>query len=204
MIAPTPLVQLAEHPADGLVDQVVIVVHEELRDREGVARIAGSQRVEGGDRRDAPLPDELRTRELRERLAALAAQLGAGPAISSSGVASATSANPFLVDASDVLNQKFGLLFYGTTQAALAFQGGTLCMTLPVTRTNVQTSGGSASGTDCTGSYSFDVNAWIQGGSDPSLVAGVQMCCQYWMRDPQDPTGFATSLSNALEVTIAP
>ncbi|MCK6448439.1 MAG: choice-of-anchor B family protein [Planctomycetes bacterium] len=129
---------------------------------------------------------------------------GCAPAISGSGFASASSAQSFVIGANDVLNQKFGLLFYGSTQASLAFQGGTLCVALPITRTSVQASGGSASGTDCSGSYAFDLNAWIQSGNDPSLVAGAQVCCQYWARDPQDPAGFATSLSNALKVVIEP
>ncbi|MBI5433944.1 MAG: choice-of-anchor B family protein [Planctomycetes bacterium] len=129
---------------------------------------------------------------------------GCSPTISGIGFASASSPQPFLVGASNVLNKKNGLLFYGSSTLGAAFQGGTLCVALPITRTSLQASGGSASGTDCTGAYSYDLNAWIQGGLDPSLVAGAQVCCQYWARDPQDPSGFATSLSNALKVTIEP
>jgi len=71
-----------------------------------------------------------------------------------------------------------------------------------VKRTTVQVAGGNPPPDDCTGSYFFDFNAWIQGGTDPALVAGVTVYAQYWSRDPAAAS--ATSLSNAVRFTICP
>ncbi|HVS09742.1 MAG TPA: hypothetical protein VMS76_07690 [Planctomycetota bacterium] len=127
---------------------------------------------------------------------------GCVPSIGSFGLPSASAGSGFLITASQVEPNKFGLLFYGKTgQLAVPFQGGTLCVNSPQTRTSIQDSGGAAT---CSGTYSIDFNAYIATGSDPALVAGQQVNGQYWFRDP----GFAppnnTGLSNAIEFTIDP
>lgn len=122
------------------------------------------------------------------------------PSISGTGFASLTSPAPFLIGATNILNQKQGLLFYGYGAAAVPFQGGFLCMTTPLRRTSVQTSGGSPSGNDCTGTFSFDFNAYLASGFDPLLVVGQQVNAQFWSRDPQDI--FTTNLTNALQFAI--
>lgn len=122
------------------------------------------------------------------------------PAISASGFASLTLPAPFVISATNILNQKQGLLFYGYGAAAGSFQGGFLCMTTPLRRTNAQNSGGSAGGSDCTGVFSFDFNAYLASGVDPLLVVGQQVNAQYWSRDPQDP--FTTNLTNAVQFAI--
>ncbi|MFT7671507.1 MAG: hypothetical protein ACI8X5_004227 [Planctomycetota bacterium] len=127
---------------------------------------------------------------------------GCLPSISSTGSASATSSSPFMVSATNVLNNKSGLLFYGLADNAAVFQGGTLCVGSPFVRTTIQNSGGSASGSDCTGSYAIDMNAWIQAGSDANLIVGQTVYTQYWSRDPQSPSG--TGLTNGLEFVIQP
>jgi len=127
---------------------------------------------------------------------------GCTPSMSASGVASATSAAPFQVMCSNELNQKSGLLMYGQQPIAAPFQGGYLCVNTPLKRTLSQNSGGSLAGTDCTGSFSFDFNALIHGGLDPTLVVGAEVFCQYWSRDP---LAFShTNLSNALNFLINP
>lgn len=128
--------------------------------------------------------------------------LGCVPAISSSGSASATSASPFLITCSNVLNQKTGYLTYAHRPTATGFQGGFLCLTPPIARTPAQSSGGSASGSDCTGTYSLDFNARIQSGVDPSLVVGAEIFTQYRARDPQALN--SSSLSNALRFVVNP
>ncbi|MBI5434335.1 MAG: choice-of-anchor B family protein [Planctomycetes bacterium] len=128
---------------------------------------------------------------------------GCVPAIGSTGSPSASSAAPFAVTASNFLNQKLGLLFYGTSAASGPFHGGTLCVKSPFTRTALQSSGGTSVPTvDCTGMYSFDFNAYLQSGADPALQAATHVRCQYWSRDPNDPAGFFDSLSNALWFSI--
>ena len=130
---------------------------------------------------------------------------GCTPAIAFSGSPSASSGAPFAITASQVINQKTGLLLYGYGQASTPFQGGTLCIAAPLVRTAPQDSGGtSPPAADCSGTYSYDFNARIQSGADPALVAGATVAAQYWYRDPADPTGFATGLTDAVTFTIGP
>ncbi len=126
------------------------------------------------------------------------------PAIGYTGSPSASSASAFDITASQELNNKNGLLFYGLQPSGAPFQGGFLCVKAPTKRTSVQSSGGSGSGTDCSGTYSYDFNALIQSGTDASLIAGATIYTQYWSRDPADFSGFGTSLSDALSFKIAP
>jgi hypothetical protein len=125
------------------------------------------------------------------------------PAISASGIASLSNAAPLTISASNVLNQKQGLLFYGFGASATSFQGGFKCVANPLRRTPTQNSGGSGAGTDCSGAFSFDFNAWIATGNDALLqTLGVQVNAQYWSRDPQDP--FTTNLTDAVQFKVCP
>jgi len=117
-----------------------------------------------------------------------------------SGTPSATSGQPFLVTATDVVSGQFGLLFYGYAPKFAPWQDGTLCVAPPFLRTHVQNSGGSGSGTDCTGTYSFDFNAYIAGGTDAGLVPGVTVYAQYWHRDP--PAASGTGMTDGVMFTI--
>jgi hypothetical protein len=126
---------------------------------------------------------------------------GCVPAIGFQGQASFSSASPFLVTASQVVPNRVGLLFYGFASRAMPFQGGTHCVQPPTPRTAAQSSG---PGGLCGGSFSFDMNPWIQANGDLRLVPGAVVCAQYWFRDPGEPAGFATGLSNAIQFAIAP
>ncbi|HVS10460.1 MAG TPA: hypothetical protein VMS76_11345 [Planctomycetota bacterium] len=127
---------------------------------------------------------------------------GCVPAIDFSGLPSAGAGSGFLITASQIEPQKSGLFFYGKSgPAAFPFQGGTLCVNPPQTRTPVQDSGGAAL---CSGTYSIDFNTHIAGGSDPALVAGQQVHGQYWFRDPGFPAPDNTGFTNAIEFTIEP
>jgi hypothetical protein len=129
--------------------------------------------------------------------------LGCTPQMAGAGVPSATSASPFQVQASSVLNQKTGLLFYGFKPRQTPFQGGAMCIVSPTVRTPLQTSGGNAlPANDCSGAFSLDFNARIQSGVDPMLVAGEEVFAQYWSRDPGDAS--TTNLTNALAWFINP
>lgn len=119
--------------------------------------------------------------------------VGCAPLVSSTGAPSANSSSPFTVDATGVQNNKPGILFYGFGENSVPWQGGTLCVQGPIRRTPVQVSGGSAAGADCTGSYSFDFNAWAQSGVDANLIPGTLVFAQYWYRDPADAFGSGTS-----------
>ncbi|MBK7875084.1 MAG: hypothetical protein IPJ77_04920 [Planctomycetes bacterium] len=127
---------------------------------------------------------------------------GCVPSIGFSGSASASSATPFLVTATNVVPHRRGFLFYGFAKDAQPFQGGTYCVLQPTRRTRGQDSlGGPA---PCTGAFSYDFNERIQSGADPFLVPGALVYAQYWYRDPADPSGFASGLSDALCFGVAP
>lgn len=123
--------------------------------------------------------------------------LGCTPVLDALGTPSA-GANPgqFGLRVSNLMNNMNGLFFYGYGEAAVPFQGGTLCVAPPVWRTGVQNSGGSPSGQDCTGQMIFDFNAYAQLGLDPGLVVGATIFGQYWTRDVGD--SFGSNLSSAI------
>lgn len=123
------------------------------------------------------------------------------PAIDVSGPASASGGSTCLVTASNMLNNRAGLLLYSYQAGATSFQGGYLCVAAPRRRTPVQVSGGSPTGSDCSGTYTFDFTAHITSGVDPQLqVVGQSFACQYWARDPQDPWG--SSLTDAIQGVV--
>jgi hypothetical protein len=127
---------------------------------------------------------------------------GCVPAIAFSGSPSASAGSGFLIQASMVLDLKFGLLFYGKNgPASSPFQGGTLCATPPLTGTPIQNSGGTP---PCDGTYSFDFNTFIASGQDPALVAGQMVNAQYWSRDPGLAPPNNTGLTDAIDFTLAP
>ncbi|MCC7012310.1 MAG: hypothetical protein IT454_07110 [Planctomycetes bacterium] len=128
--------------------------------------------------------------------------LGCTPAMFASGIASASSFLPFDVGASNVLNNKNGLLYFGFSPMSAPFQGGTKCVGIPTARTGLQDSGGTVLGNDCSGTYSFEFNALIQSGVMPQLAIGAKVYAQYWSRDPQATA--TTGLTNALSFTVFP
>ena len=71
--------------------------------------------------------------------------LGCTPQMSWQGNANLSSAAPFLVQATNLLNQKSGLFFYGFRAAAQPFAGGYLCVQAPTVRSAASSSGGSTS-----------------------------------------------------------
>ena len=127
---------------------------------------------------------------------------GCTPAMAFAGSPSASAGSGFDLSASQILDNKFGLLFYSKTGPdSSPFMGGTLCVKPPLVRTPIQNSGGSP---PCGGTFSFDFNAYIASGADPALISGQQVWSQYWSRDP----GFAppdnTNPTDAVEFTIQP
>ncbi len=135
--------------------------------------------------------------------------IGCTPQISFVGTPAATATSGFLVNGSNVRNQKVGLLLHSLNgRASLPFQGGFLCAAPPIRRTPATNSGGTALPTsDCTGVYSIDMNAFAHGllGGTPSpslLIPGTQVDCQWWGRDPGFPFPDNSTLTDALEYII--
>ena len=58
-----------------------------------------------------------------------------------------------------------------------------LCINPPIRRTSVQLFGGNPPPNDCSGSYSFDFNAYAQSGGEPNLTTGTTVYSQFWSRD---------------------
>lgn len=126
--------------------------------------------------------------------------LGCSPAIGWTGMPTLTGPDDFVITATDVLNQKNGLLFYGYAMNEVPFLGGTLCVAAPILRTNVQASGGNPPPSDCSGSYGF---AFTQARMvADGLSPGTSIFAQYWTRDPSHPDLTGVGLSNAIRFTI--
>jgi hypothetical protein len=130
--------------------------------------------------------------------------VGCVETISAVGTPSASgSAGSFLINASQIVNHKLGLLFYGFAPANTPFQGGTACVGSPLRRVGVQNSGGIPGAPNCTGTFTFDMGARIASHVDPNLVVGANVFAQYYSRDPASPTG-PYGLTNGLQFTIGP
>ncbi len=128
---------------------------------------------------------------------------GCVPAIGFTGLPDANAGSGFVISLANAINNQNGLLFYGIhgTQAT-PFAGGIMCVRAPLVRCGVQNAGGNPGPDDCSGAYALDFNARITSGADPLLVAGVQVCAEWWTRDPADP--FTTNVSDALKFLIQP
>lgn len=186
-----------------------------LRDRVGhdFHLLAASPCIDAGDpnspldpdgsRADmGPLPYDVAYTPFAAYCTAKLNSQGCVPAISAAGTPSFTASTPFTITCANELNNKLGLLFYGQTPLANQYQGGWLCVATPVKRTPVIDSGGNAGADDCSGVYSFEFNAQIQGGLDPALVPGALVYAQFWSRDPS--ASYTTNRSDALTFGIAP
>lgn len=121
-------------------------------------------------------------------------------------VSGAQSGQLYDVQGLDVRPNVPGMLFYSTGGAASTpFAGGSLCIQQPqhgtqmaITEINSQTT------PPCNGRFTFDFNAWIAGGSDPTLSAGQTVWMQYWYRDPGGPPGVNIGLTDGIFVSICP
>jgi Tol biopolymer transport system component len=126
------------------------------------------------------------------------------PWISWTGVPSASGGSGFLVRADGKLNQVRGLFLYGYRTLPGSALYPNLLVRPPLFRLPGASTGGSAAGSDCSGSLQVDFNAWVASGVDPRLVAGATVYGQFWSRDP----GFAApadyGFTDAVEITLLP
>jgi subtilisin-like proprotein convertase family protein len=135
---------------------------------------------------------------------------GCTPTINGTGTPSATSGSGFVIAATNVINNKNGLLFYGTTgPASTAFQGGTLCVKSPIRRTGAINSGGNPPPNDCSGVFSIDMNAFAVSAGPPVPLAaltvpGTVVNTQFWGRDPGYIAPNNTQLTDGWQYTVGP
>jgi len=129
--------------------------------------------------------------------------LGCAPLAWSSDEPSLASAAPFVVHATNVLNNKDGVFLYSFGRKKKVIGGGALWLDSPLVRRGLPPSGGTALPTlDCSGAFAYDFGDRMRSGVDPNLYAGVRVYCQFWSRDPGGPGG--TNLTNGVEFTILP
>jgi len=121
------------------------------------------------------------------------------PSMSFSGRLSATGADDLHLYGSQVLNNKTGLLFWGFAPTSVPFQGGVRCVAQPSYRTPILFSGGSASGSDCSGVFDFPFTR-AYANANGFTVPGTVAFAQYWYRDPQD--SFGTGLTDATVIIL--
>lgn len=135
--------------------------------------------------------------------------LGCTPQIRSFGKSSAQQPSGFQITASSVRNRRPGMLMYCVGgRSALPFAGGTLCLAVVHRNTPILNAGGSAAPlSDCSGSYSLDMNAFAQGllGGPPLpelSSPGSTVECQWWSRDPGFAPPNAIGLTGGIEYTV--
>lgn len=123
---------------------------------------------------------------------------GCLPQIGYSGYPALDGGHAFDVFCSQVSPGQRGTLFYGRAVYNVPFQGGYLCTNVLLKRTPiVQAPPGSG---PCSSSISFDFNAWILSGNDPTLIPGETIYAQWWMRD--SGAWSSTGLSDAIEIQL--
>ena len=134
--------------------------------------------------------------------------LGCLAELSSLGVASATASSGFSLVAEGVQGNKDGLFYFGTNgRQANPWGNGTSlqCVVPPVWRGGLLA--GTGSNGQCNGFFDQDLNArWCPSCPKPNQNPGVgaTVQAQLWYRDPNNPSNKTSSLSNAIEFTVAP
>lgn len=121
------------------------------------------------------------------------------PTMSMTGRLSATGQDDLHLLASNVINNKSGLLFWGFAETAQPFQGGLKCVAQPTIRTGLLASGGNAGPNDCSGVFDFAFTRAYANASGFNAPGSV-IFAQYWYRDPGD--SFGTGLSDAMAVVM--
>lgn len=130
---------------------------------------------------------------------------GCLPVLDTAGFPSMSDSAPFQIFATQLVNRMNADLFVSQTgKTALPFNGGTLCLVAPLIDTPLGYTGGATVGFDCSGSLTFDLNALLQSGGVPGVVAGDTIWAQYFYRDVPHADGLGTGLTEGLELVVQP
>ena len=130
---------------------------------------------------------------------------GCTPYISYTGApAVSVSANYFKVIATNVLENKAGIMIWSTSAASTPFYGGTLCVKAPIKRTPVQTASTQTlwPTLPCKGFYEFNFNEAYR--SSQGIGAGDTVYMQYWSRDSGFAAPNSIGLTGGLQVLVHP
>jgi len=130
---------------------------------------------------------------------------GCQASITGTGTSSATAATGFVLGVQDIEGHKDGLFFFGANgrQANSWGNGSSFqCVAPPVKRAGLLTGTGTSGA--CDGSFAQDLNARWTAKPAQNPGAGAVVQAQFWYRDPASTSNQSTSLSNALEFTVAP
>lgn len=114
------------------------------------------------------------------------ASAGCLASTTTAGSPTLTGADDFRVQATDVVNNTFGALFWSTAPDEALFGNGTLCLSLPLQRFPTQfTGGGPPAGTNCLGTLEQTIN---QGTMNVlGWTPGTTVYTQFFYRDYYDP-----------------
>lgn len=131
---------------------------------------------------------------------------GCVPTLTSSGVASASSASGFVITAAPLPRGKQACLVYSLAPSQSPFAIGSaslICVAVPRVRTGIGSTGGTLA--TCSGSFSFDWLAWMS--ANPAalgqpLQPGQLIYSQVWYRD--SGAALNANLTDALQFTICP
>jgi hypothetical protein len=125
------------------------------------------------------------------------------PSIAFIGTPSLTGPDDFHITAHRVLNQRNGMLIWSYLAADLPFRGGTLCISSPLVRTEVQSSGGSAlPANDCSGTFDHLYSQAEMG--QRFMWVGRTFFAQYYYRDEGFAAPDNVGLTDGLRVTVCP
>ncbi len=125
--------------------------------------------------------------------------IGCLPYIEALGTPSASAGSGFDINLVNVRGAVPGILIYSKSgPTAIPVFGSNLYVAAPTIRTSVQVSSGTVG--QCNGSFSFDFNSHVAGGSDGGLGSGTPVWAQYWSRDVGSSGG--SHLSDALAFVL--
>ena len=125
--------------------------------------------------------------------------------ISAEGTPSATAASGFTLNTTGIEGLKDGLYIFGANgQQANAWGNGTSfqCVAPPLKRSSLLAGTGTDGG--CDGAFSQDLNTRWQAKPNQNPGAGAVVQAQAWYRDPGNTSNQTTSLSTAIQFTVAP
>ncbi|QDV04959.1 N-acetylmuramoyl-L-alanine amidase AmiA [Planctomycetes bacterium Poly30] len=125
---------------------------------------------------------------------------GCVPSIGSTGTASLSSSD-LVVYCTDVVSEQFGLLIWGRAELNLPLNGGTLCVGNGLRRTPVQFSYGLGGG-NCSGRLELAMDSAFLNSS--GMLAGEDIFCQWWFRDPALYPNPPVGLSDGLRFRVVP